>query len=70
MTGLVAETKAATAQTFSYNASKLSQSLPQLPRLLWKKAEREKGEQESREVLKGQHLWHKRVDSLLAKYHY
>eukprot|EP00946_MAST-07B_sp_MAST-7B-sp1_P003521 g3521.t1 len=68
--GIVAGTKTATAQSFSSNASQLSQSLPQLPRLLWKKAEREKGEHESREVLKGQHLWRKRVDSLLAKYHY
>ena len=62
--------EAANAQSFSYNASQFSQSLPRLPRLHWRQAEREKAEKKSRDVLTGQHQWRKRVNSLLAKYHY
>ena len=41
-----------------------------LPRLHWRQEEREKKEIVSRTSVLGQFSWRKRVDNLLAKYHY
>ena len=58
------------SNSFSYRSSQLTQSLPHLPRLNWKLSQRKKAEKMSRDVLTGQHEWQKRINTLLAKYHY
>lgn len=47
-----------------------SSSSSSLPRLHWRQEEREKKEIVSRTSVLGQFSWRKRVDNLLAKYHY